>query len=131
MAKINVIFDNANYNVDEQSISSAAQALKTHLSSVMNGSGAVINLDGVSYSIDSAKLTNETNDFISHLRTISGNGKKVVVNGVEFSVDSTKVANAVSDLHTVLGGLNSGDSSDDSDEVIILDEATLEDFVLD
>ena len=131
MAKINIVFDNKDYSVDESSFAVASAALKSHLQNVMNGSGAVINLDGVEYNIDSSKLSSAKNDFTSHLQTISGNGHKVVIDGVEFSVDSTKVASAISDLHTVLGALNSGDSSDDSDEVIILDEATLEDFVLD
>ena len=118
MAKINIPFNNSNYNIDESSLASASSALKSHLSTVMNGSGATINLDGTTYNIDSTKLTSATNDFIAHLGTIAGSGSKVFVGGVECSVDSTKVAGAVSDLEIVLGDLHtdeggSGESGDD------------------
>jgi hypothetical protein len=109
MAKINISFDNKNYPVDESSLSSAAAALQSHLSSVMNGTGATINLGGTAYNIDSAKLTAATNAFISHLGTVAGNGYKIMVGGVEYNVDSTKMTGAVADLNTVLGGLKTDD----------------------
>jgi hypothetical protein len=71
----------------------------------MSGSGAVINLGGIPYNVDSTKLTTATNDFVSHLGKIAGSGAKVKVNGVEYSVDSTKLASATADIHTVLGNL--------------------------
>ena len=108
MATINVLFNNKEYPIDESSLSSATSALKTHLSTIMNGSGATVALDGTSYNVDSTKLSTVRNNFVSYLGTISGSGAKVVVNGVEYSVDSTKLATAIADLHTVLGGLNSG-----------------------
>lgn len=111
MAKIDINFNNNKYTIDESSLSAASSALKSHLSSVMNGQGATINFDGVTYSIDSTKLTTATNAFVSHLGTISGSGHKVKVNGVEYSVGSDKVVDAVSELDAVLGGLNSGGSS--------------------
>jgi hypothetical protein len=127
MAKINIPFDNTNYSVDESALSTASAALKSHMSTVMNGTGATINLDGTTYNIDSAKLSAATNAFISHLGTIAGNGYKVVVNGVEYSVGSDKVAGAVSELHTVLGGMH----TDDGENLTVLDEAILEDTILD
>lgn len=112
MAKTNISFNNKNYSIDEASLSTATAALQSHLSTVMNGTGAVINLGGVSYNVDSAKLLAATNDFISHLGTVAGSGKKVVINGVEYNVDSDKMASAISELHTVLGGLHTDDGDD-------------------
>ena len=108
MAKINIPFNDKEYSVDESVLSAATAELKTHLSTVMNGTGSVINLGGVPY-IDSTKLTAATNAFVSHLGTVAGNGHKVVVNGVEYNIDSAKMAGAIADLHNVLGGLQSGD----------------------
>lgn len=128
MAKMNIYFDNKNYNVDEASLSAADSALHNHLSAVMNGSGAKIKLGGIAYNVDSTKLLNATSDFISHLGTISGNGMKVVVNGVAYNIDSTKMTDAISELEAVLGNLH---IEDDSEVIIILDETDLEDGVLD
>ena len=113
MAKTNIIFNNKNFEIDNASLSSATTSLKSHLSTVMNGTGATITLDGTAYGVDATKLSTATNGFISHLGTISGSGSKVVVNGVEYGVDSAKVAGAISELETVLGGLNSGNGGSD------------------
>lgn len=83
MAKYNISFNNKDYSIDESSLSSATAALKSHLSTVMNGSGATINLGGTAYSIDSAKLSAATNAFVSHLVTVAGSGYKVVISGGE------------------------------------------------
>lgn len=111
MAKINIPFNNKDYSVDESSLSTAANLLKSHLLNVMSGSGATISLGGTAYNVDSAKLSAATSAFISHLGTIAGNGYKVVVNGVEYNIASAKMTAAVSDLHAVLGGLQSGSGS--------------------
>ena len=108
MANIDVTFDNLQYNIDKNNFANAVNALKSHLSTTMSGSGAVINFDGSSYNIDATKLSTARNEFVSHLRTISGNGSKVVVSGVEYSVDSAKVENAVSDICAILGAYASG-----------------------
>ena len=105
MAKINISFDSKNYIIDDSFIASDVADLKSHLSTVMNGSGAVINFGGTSYNVDSTKLLNIKNDFVSHIGTISGNGYKVVVDGVEYSVDPNKVQNAISELCTNLDSL--------------------------
>ncbi len=104
MAKYNISFNNTNYSVDESSLSAATAELRTHLSTTMSGSGAVINLGGTAYNVDSAKLTTATNDFISHLGKISGSGHKVVVGGVEYGIDSTKLTSAISDIEAILAG---------------------------
>lgn len=105
--QIKIHFDNSNYNIDgdESAIIEAYDKLESHLSTVMNGSGYVVSFGGTSYNVDSAKLENATNDFISHIGTITGNGKKVTVNGVQYNVDSTKLSESVDELHAVLGGL--------------------------
>lgn len=128
MAKINITFDNTNYSIDESSFDAATASLQRHLSTTMNGSGATINLGGISYNVDSAKLSNATNDFVTHLGSIAGSGSKVVVGGTEYSFDPTKVEDAVSALKTVLGNLHNPDEA--VDIVIVLDEAILDEHVL-
>ena len=109
MSKLNISFNNTNYAIDESSLVSATTNLQSHLSTVMNGTGATIDLGGVSYSVDSAKLSVATNDFISYLGTIAGNGTKIVVNGVEYSVDATKLSDAISSLQTAFGNLGNAE----------------------
>lgn len=128
MAKLNITFNDINYSIDESSFAEAAAELKQHLSTTMSGSGSVVNFGGVSYNVDSAKLSSATNDFVAHLRKIAGNGYKVVVDGTEYSFDSTKVEDAISALKTVFGNLHNPD--DVVDIVIILDEAILDEHVL-
>lgn len=127
MAKINILFNGTDYAIDEANLESATAELKTHFSSVMNGSGATINFGGTAYSIDSTKLSNATNDFITHLGTIAGTGAKVVINGVEYGIDFNKIADAVTELETVLGGLNNPEAPGN---VAVLDEAVLDYSVL-
>lgn len=117
MAKINISFNNKDYSIGESAFSSASDALQLHLSTVMNGSGTVVTLGGTSYNIDSTKLFNAMNTFISHLGTIAGSGSKVVVNGVEYPVDSAKMDDAISELETALGDLASGGGSSDADVI--------------
>lgn len=119
MAKINILFNGSTYSIDEASLSTASAALKSHLSTVMNGTGASIALDGTSYNVDSTKLTAATNAFVSYLGTIAGSGSKVVVNGTEYSIDSAKIATAISEMASVLGGLQSEGGSSDLGEVIL------------
>lgn len=116
MAKININFNNKNYEVDSDSLTNATNDLKQYLSTTMAGSGATISLGGVAYNIDSTKLSTATNNFVSHLGTIAGSGKKVTVNGVEYSVDSNKVSGAISELEAVLGGLNNPDEPTPTEE---------------
>jgi hypothetical protein len=77
MAKINIPFDNKNYNVDESSLSTASSALRYHLQNVMNGTGATIVLDGVSYSISAAKLSAAEDAFAAYLATIDDEGAQM------------------------------------------------------
>lgn len=118
--QIKIHFDNSNYNIDgdESAIIEAYDKLESHLSTVMNGSGYVVSFGGTSYNVDSAKLENATNDFISHIGTITGNGKKVTVNGVKYNVDSTKLSESVDELHAVLGGLGGLHSDDESSDLL-------------
>lgn len=104
MAKYNISFNDKNYSIDETPLSAASTALKSHFSTVMNGTGATVNFGGTAYGIDSAKLSTARNTFVSHLGTIAGNGHKVVVNGTEYNVDSSKLQNAISEIETVLAG---------------------------
>lgn len=109
MAKTNISFNDKNYQVDDASLSEAIAELRQHFSTVMNGTGAKIVLDGTAYDIDSTKLSTATAEFVTHLGTVAGNGHKVNVGGVEYGVGADKVAGAVTELESVLGGLNSGD----------------------
>lgn len=107
MAKI-IILNNTTYFIDESSLTPATTDLQSHLSTVMNGTGAVINLDDTDYNIDSVKLTAAKNNFTSHLTAIAGDDVKVVIGGVEYFVDSTKISGAVSKLATAFSKLASG-----------------------
>ena len=119
MAKIIIPFNDKEYSIDESSFAEARAELKSHLQTVMAGSGEEIVLDGVSYSVDSTKLTTAKNDFISHLGTTSGNGYKVVVSGVEYYIDSDKINNAIAELEIVLGNLHSGESGGEKHDDVI------------
>lgn len=127
MGKTNIIFNDINYSIDESSLDAAIAQLKSHLSTTMSGSGAAINLGGITYNVDGTKLSTATNDFIAHLGTISGSGSKVVIGGVEYSIDSAKVSSAVSELETVLGNLN---NPSEIGNVAVLDEAVLDSDIL-
>ena len=116
MAKIDIFFDNKNYNIDETSLSSASAKLKSHLSTVMSGSGFTIDFSGITYNVDSTKLANETNNFISHIETVTGSGKKVIINGVEYSIDSSKMNDVIDCFSDILGSLSNSD--DVTDEII-------------
>ena len=72
MSKLNFIFNGTAYEIDEASVASAAADLKSHLSTVMNGTGATIELGGVTYNIDATKLSAAENNFAVYLDTMSG-----------------------------------------------------------
>lgn len=112
MAKINIVFDNKNYQIDESSFAAATAELKQHLSTTMSGSGATVTFGGMSYNIDSTKLSKATTEFVSHLSTIAGSGYKVKVGGIEYGVGADKLAGALGELETVFGGFNSSGDSD-------------------
>lgn len=103
MAKI--ILNNKEYDIDNAVIASVTNDLKQHLSTTMAGTGATIELDGIAYNIDSVKLSTATNNFVSHLGTISGSGKTITIGGVEFSVDASKVSDALGGLEDAFGEL--------------------------
>lgn len=113
---INISFDNKNYNINTKYISSATDALRSHLSTVMNGTGTTVYFDDVSYNIDSSKLADAKNDFISHIETVAGSGSSIIVDGVRHFVDSAKMSGAIADLETILGSLQSGDESSEGIE---------------
>jgi hypothetical protein len=128
MAKINIKFNNLNFSIDESSFAAAQAELQQHLLTTMSGSGATINLGGISYSVSSTKLTSAKNDFIAHLGDIAGDGSKIVVDGVEYPVDSAKIQSAMADLGAALENLQNPD--DVVDIIIVLDEAILDSHVL-
>jgi hypothetical protein len=72
MAKINISFNDKNYQVDDASLSTASAALRQHLSTTMNGTGATITLGGVTYNIDATKLSAEADKFAAYLGAIGG-----------------------------------------------------------
>lgn len=117
MAKINILFDEVNYKVEETSMSEHSNELKTHISTVMNGSGSAVKFGGTSYNIDSTKLSNTTNDFVSYLGTITGSGHKVIVGGTQYNASSEKLTSAIDELHAILSGLHSEDEGSDLGEI--------------
>ena len=87
-----IILNNVEYTIDESTLASTHTQFQSHLTTVMNGSGATINLGETVYNVDLVKLTTALNSFVSYLGTISGNGAKVVVNDVEYAIDSTNTS---------------------------------------
>ena len=129
MSKIKFSFGGSDYSIDESALASASTDLKSHLSSVMNGTGATINLDGATYNIDSTKLSNTTNDFITHLETMTGDGDKIVVNRIEYSIDSTKANDIAGNLHIAFDKLffgTTGGAVFDDNVFLSWDELQLE-----
>lgn len=106
-----IIFNNTSYEIPEAALNAASENIKMHILNAMQGSGAVINFDNLSYNIDSAKLSVATNALVSHLGTIFGNGYKVVINGAEHNVSSDELSDAISELEDTLNKLASGDTS--------------------
>lgn len=78
MGKTNISFNNTNYSIGESSLSAATAALKSHLSTVMNGTGATVTLDGITYNIDATKLTAAEDSFAAYLDTIGGGDEPIV-----------------------------------------------------
>ena len=106
MSKINLYFGGNEYSVDSSTITPIYTDFKKYLSSVINGNGATIKFDGVSYNVDSNKLSNARNKIISHLNNTSNDGTKVLLNGTEYSIDFAKVTKAISDLQSDFTRLN-------------------------
>ena len=105
MSKINISLNGSTFELDESVLASASTDIKSHLSSVMNGEGAVIKFDGVDYNVDSTKLSAATNDFVAHLGTIAGEGAKIRIGDIEYSVDSSKISGALSNLESAFDAL--------------------------
>ena len=104
----NIIFNNKDFLIDESAIAPSSAELKSHLTSVMNGSGATIEFGGIEYGVDSTKLSAATNEFIAHLATIAGEGLTVVVGGVQYNVDPNKLSVAISELEGTFSNLGNG-----------------------
>lgn len=98
MAKINVKFNDTNYQIDETALAEGKVKITTHLSGEMKGTGASISFGGTSYDVDLTKLSLAKTKFVSYLATIAGSDKTIIVTGVEYGVDSTKLAQATSTL---------------------------------
>ena len=78
MAKFNISFNGKNFFINESSFATAYAELKSHLSTVMNGTGATITLDGITYNIDATKLTAAEDSFAAYLDTIGGGDEPIV-----------------------------------------------------
>ena len=128
MAKINIVFNNKEYSIDPSSLSAATSAIKSHLSTVMSGTGDSVNLDGTVYNIDSTKLSVAKDSFVSHLRTIEGSDSKVVIDGIEHGIDSAKIENATAEIEAVLNALHSGDVEESITRLLSLDDYILQDI---
>ena len=111
MAKIKITFSGRDYQIDKSALAPYTANMSQHLQTQMSGTGAVINLSGNTYNVDSTKVATQRQVFVSHLGTISGTGSKVAVNDVEYSVDSTKISDARNVLSTTFSTLSSGSES--------------------
>lgn len=108
MAKI--ILNNKEYNIDDAVLASISNELKNHFANVINGSGATIKFGGMTYGVDSGKLSAVTTDLVAHLGAIAGSGAKVTIGGVEYGVDAGKVSGALAGLESAFGELGNGGS---------------------
>jgi hypothetical protein len=104
MAKINVKFNDINYQIDESAFTDGKEKVIAHLSGDLKGTGASISFDGTAYDVDSTKLTSAKTKFVSHLATIAGGDKTIIIAGVEYGIDSAKVAKIIADLEALLAG---------------------------
>lgn len=66
MSKTNISIDGIDYEISTQHIAASKNALRTHLSNQMVGSGKVVKFDNVYYDIDIDKY----NDAFTQLTTI-------------------------------------------------------------
>lgn len=106
MSKINVYFDGANYSMDRSALNDTADRLKHHMSSVMQGPGAKVRFSDNLYDIDSNKLSNATNKFVSHVQNIVGDGKSVTVGGINYSVNKSDIDDATASISDEIKSIN-------------------------
>jgi hypothetical protein len=114
-----ISFNGTNYLFEESALAPIKNDLKNHLVSNMSGTGASITLDGVVYSVDSAKLATAKNALSNHFTTIVGEGVKVTLNGTEYNLDSSKLSNAINGLQDSFTNLT-------NNEKVLLEEITLD-----
>lgn len=105
MAKINIVLNNKNFEIDEAVLQDTKEYLREHFLTKMSGSGTNIEFDGTSYAIDSEELIATRGILASHLKTIAGEGLKIVIDNVEFSVDKEELEEATAELEATLKGL--------------------------
>ena len=127
MAKINIVFDNIKYSIDDAAFATAKAEIQQHLSTAMSGYGSIINFGGISYSIDSSKLSDVVNTIVSHFETATGIGTKIIIGGIEYSADTAKINDGVSSLKVSLDNLGDAEVVN---AIIVLDEAILDHSVL-
>jgi hypothetical protein len=106
MAKINIKFNNKDYQIEESAFAPAGEKVVTHLTGEMKGTGATVKFGGTAYDVDSTKLGSSAAALAAYLGTIVGSGVKIVIGGVEYGVDSAKVAGAVTEVETTLENLS-------------------------
>lgn len=104
MAKINLKFNDTNYQIDETAFTEGKAKVTAHLSGDLKGTGASISFDGTTYDVDSTKLASARTKFVSHLATIAGGDKTIIIAGVEYGIDSAKVSKIIVDLEALLAG---------------------------
>lgn len=102
MAKINIKFNDTDYQIEESTFDEGKAKVSAHLSGDLKGTGASISFDGTAYDVDSTKLTSAKTKFVSHLATIAGDDKTIIIAGVEYGIDSAKVAKVIADLEALL-----------------------------
>lgn len=112
MAKINVKFNNKDYQIEESAFAPAGEKVAAHLSGEMKGTGATVKFGGTAYDVDSTKLGSSAAALAAHLGAIVGSGVKIVIGGVEYGVDAAKVAGAVMGVETTLAGMSGSEEPD-------------------
>ena len=124
---INIKFNNADYTVEESAIAGAKSLLKTHLTTVMNGSGASVKFDGTNYSLSSDKLNAAKDSFAAYLQSIvtTGAGTEIIMDGVKYNVNSSRLSTAISNMANALAGLSGGGSTEGDKWIVLTPEIEL------
>lgn len=92
---IDIIFGGETYSIDEAVYATARDQLVDYVENIINGTGAVVNIEGTEYNVDATKLQEAADKIASFLdTTMSGTGATVILNGVEHEVSADALSEA-------------------------------------
>lgn len=111
MAKIKISFNGKTYAIDKSDLAEASSDLKAHLSTAMSGDGAVVTLDGLTYNVDSEKLSGGRAELANYiLANIGASDDEDIASYVKlgdtsYSIGKTKANNTFTTLESAFSTL--------------------------